>query len=267
MIYEVPSSHESARELPLPVHLKSRPVVGFPLVSRRDTSVGYAFDLLRAENQACSGELHEGSDTQVQCSVCTAAMIRRIGTSLYAAHAAPFPGVVREVSESVVGARTVVKIDASVLTDTRVVEALADVARMFSQAALVLTIAFPTSSIRRVSSLRAFRSALFRLEDNGVEALVSNPQWGGFGRNLRKVLERSVSGVLVTPGWMGIGEADGSCSRSKFEASLNTLSGVVHKLRQVVVFEDVRTLWQRDAVRGVPFVAYSGQLTNTQVVV
>lgn len=103
-------------------------------------------------------------------------------------------------------------------------------------------------------------------EDLGTAVFLASYLSRNLGRSLRHIPERSVSGLMVSPELLGLGEKYGVYNPARFEAGVRLLAEAVHERRKVVVMEDVKTSWRRDVVSTMPFYALSGSVANAQVI-
>lgn len=264
MIYQKACSGESARRVP---EANSSPFVisGTPLTGRDDSLLGYAFDLTSVSGLSCNCLGRRSASPKVGCSKCTASWVERIGSSISTARRCPSVRLEAPVQSEI---ETVIfKIEAASLASMEVSRGLINASGHLLPRGVQVSVAFPESSLTSVVSLKEFRASLFKLEDCGIDVLLAGSLRAKSGKSPRSAIERSVRGLLVSPKLLGLGEKQGACDPAKFEAGVQMLCAAIHEHRKTVVMEDVKTPWQRDVVRTIPYHALGGDVSRLQVIV
>lgn len=243
----------------------SDPIRGMPLTGRDNRLRGYVFDLSTScgvDGGFCLGMSDEQDS---ECVEFLASRIGRIGSSVYRASAKD--PVASDELDASRGDSVIFRTEAVALCSEGIQQQLVQTAELLLKVGVRVFVAFSEPSSSDAGFLRSFRAALYVLEDQGIEVFFVGTLSQKLGRNLRSVLERSVSGLMVSPRALGLGDKYGAYNPVKFETGVKMLSEAIHEHRKVVVMEDVKTTWQRDVLQGIPFHAFSGSISGSQVIV
>lgn len=264
MIYQRLCSGESARRMP-DANASSVVIRGTLLTGRDDDFLGYAFDLTCFSGLSCDCLEGGSASRKAGCSKCTASWVERVGSSISNAHRCP--SIRSETPVQPETEKVIFKIEAPSLATKEVKEELVNISEHLSPLGIKVSVGFPESSLTNLASLREFRASLYTLEDCGIDVLLAGPFKAKSRKNPASVIERSVAGLLVSPGLLGLGEKQGACNLVKFEAGVRMLGAAIHEHRKTVIMENVKTPWQRDVVRTIPYHALGGQVSRLQVIV
>lgn len=267
MMFQEFVSHNGSLELERS-GLSCGPIRGLPLTGRDNSLRGCVFDLATSCGVDCGCFLSTLDELEPESVECAASRIGRIGSSIYMAYTATVSGSsVWEEADSSRSYSVLFKLEAATLSCEPVQRELLQASDLLSTVGVRVSVAFTEPPSGGDGFLRSFRAALYVLEDQGIDVFLVGTLTRKFGKKLRNVLERSVSGLMVSPRLLGLGEKYGAYNPVKFEAGVKMLTEAIHEHRKVVVMEDVKTTWQRDVLQTIPFHAFSGSISGSQVIV